>query len=52
MAIKSAAKRKNAKKVNKQALNKLIVKGKKQGSLTYDEINKVFPEDMLSSDQL
>ncbi|MCD4805001.1 MAG: sigma-70 family RNA polymerase sigma factor, partial [Desulfobacterales bacterium] len=49
---KSAAKRKNAKKVNKQALNKLIVKGKKQGSLTYDEINKVFPEDMLSSDQL
>ena len=52
MATKSAAKRKNAKKVNKQALNKLIVKGKKQGSLTYDEINKVFPEDMLSSDQL
>jgi RNA polymerase primary sigma factor len=52
MAIKSAAKRKNAKKINKQALNKLIVKGKKQGSLTYDEINKVFPEDMLSSDQL
>ncbi len=51
MATKSAAKRKNAKKVNKQALNKLIVKGKKQGSLTYDEINKVFPEDMLSSDQ-
>jgi len=29
MAIKSAAKRKNAKKINKQALNKLIVKGKK-----------------------
>jgi RNA polymerase primary sigma factor len=51
MATKSAAKRKNAKKVNKQALNQLIVKGKKQGSLTYDEINKVFPEDMLSSDQ-
>ena len=52
MATKSAAKRKNAKKVNKQALNKLIAKGKKQGSLTYDEINKVFPEDMLSSDQV
>jgi len=51
MATKSAAKRENAKKVNKQALNKLIVKGKKQGSLTYDEINKVFPENMLSSDQ-
>ncbi|MBU4185786.1 MAG: RNA polymerase sigma factor RpoD [Proteobacteria bacterium] len=51
MATKSAAKRKNAKKVNKQELNKLIAKGKKQGSLTYDEINKVFPEDMLSSDQ-
>ncbi|MBC2694162.1 MAG: RNA polymerase sigma factor RpoD [Desulfobacteraceae bacterium] len=51
MATKSAAKRKNAKKFNKQALNKLIVKGKKQGSLTYGEINKVFPEDMLSSDQ-
>ncbi len=51
MATKSAAKRKNAKNINKQALNKLIAKGKKQGSLTYDEINKVFPEDMLSSDQ-
>jgi RNA polymerase primary sigma factor len=51
MATKFAAKRKNANKVNKQALNKLIVKGKKQGSLTYDEINKAFPEDMLSSDQ-
>ena len=51
MVNKSAAKRKNAKKINKQALKELIAKGKKQGSLTYDEINKVFPEDMLSSEQ-
>ena len=50
MATKSAAKRENSKKVNKQALNKLIAKGKEQGSLTYDEINKVFPEEMLSPD--
>ncbi|MDL1963797.1 MAG: RNA polymerase sigma factor RpoD [Deltaproteobacteria bacterium] len=51
MATKSAATQKKIKKISKQALNKLIVKGKKQGSLTYDEINKVFPEDMLSSDK-
>ena len=51
MAIKSVAIQKKVKKISKQALNKLIVKGKKQGSLTYDEINKVFPEDMLSSDK-
>ncbi len=51
MATKSAATQKKVKKISKQALNKLIVKGKKQGSLTYDEINKVFPEEMLSSDK-
>jgi len=51
MATKSVATQKKVKKISKQALNKLIIKGKKQGSLTYDEINKVLPEDMLSSDK-
>jgi len=53
MATKSAAKRKNAKKVkvNKKILKELISKGEKQGSLTYEEINKAFPEEILSSNQ-
>ncbi|MEW5734711.1 MAG: RNA polymerase sigma factor RpoD [Thermodesulfobacteriota bacterium] len=33
-------------------LEELIVKGKKQGYLTYDELNEALPEDMVSSDQI
>jgi RNA polymerase primary sigma factor len=40
------------KKVNKKAIQELLVKGKKQGYLTYDEINELLPEDMLSPDQI
>ena len=40
------------KKVNKKALNELISKGKRQGYLTYAEINQVLPENMLSPEQL
>ncbi|WP_028314369.1 RNA polymerase sigma factor RpoD [Desulfatibacillum aliphaticivorans] len=33
-------------------LQELISKGKKQGYLTYDELNEALPEDMVSSDQI
>jgi RNA polymerase primary sigma factor len=52
MAKKSAVKRKSTKSITKKALDKLISKGKKQGFLTYDEINKVLPDDMLSLEQI
>jgi RNA polymerase primary sigma factor len=34
------------------AVAKLAAHGEKQGFLTYDEINKVLPEEMLSTDQI
>ena len=55
MAKKSPTnKNKNDQKedVDEKLLNQLISKGKKQGCLTYDEINEVLPEEMLSSDQM
>ncbi len=33
-------------------LEELISKGKKQGYLTYDDLNEALPEDMVSSDQI
>ena len=42
-------------KLNKKTLaviGKLMAQGKKQGFLTYDEVNAVLPEDMLSPDQI
>ena len=48
MAKKSANNRKKTKKIPKKTLEKLISKGKKQGFLTFDEINKALPDDMLS----
>jgi len=49
---KAAKKKKQAKPITKKDLKKLISKGKKQGYLTYGEINKVLPEEMLSSEQI
>jgi RNA polymerase primary sigma factor len=46
------AKKPPAKKVDPKAITELLVKGKKQGYLTYDEINEMLPEDMLSPDQI
>jgi RNA polymerase primary sigma factor len=48
MAKKSANNREKTKKVPKKTLEKLISKGKQRGFLTYDEINKALPDDMLS----
>ncbi len=39
-------------KTTMKAIKTLLGKGKKQGYLTYDEINKVLPEDMLSPEQI
>ena len=39
-------------KTTMKAIKTLLGKGKKQGYLTYDEINKLLPEDMLSPEQI
>ncbi len=40
------------KNVVKKSLDKLIALGKKKGYLTYDEVNDVLPEDIVSSDDI
>ncbi len=40
------------KDLDPKALTALISKGKKQGHLTYEEINAALPEEMLSADQI
>ncbi|OIN97249.1 MAG: RNA polymerase sigma factor RpoD [Deltaproteobacteria bacterium CG1_02_45_11] len=52
MTKKLAAKPKNKKTVTKKAFKELISKGKSQGYLTYDEVNEVLPDEMLSLDQI
>ncbi|MBC8394936.1 MAG: hypothetical protein H8E17_20495 [Deltaproteobacteria bacterium] len=52
MAKKSTPKRNKPKNIKKKELKELVSKGKKQGYLTYDDINEVIPEDMLSTEQI
>ncbi len=52
MTEKSAENEEKDIEKTKAALKILIDKGKDQGYLTYDEINEVLPEELLSSDQL
>jgi RNA polymerase primary sigma factor len=52
MAKKAAAKEEKKKEISQKMLEKLISKGKQKGFLTYDEINKALPEDMLSLEQI
>ena len=52
VAKTSPAKKKSTDKTTPKAIKKLMAKGKKQGYLTYDEINQVLPEDLLSPDQI
>ena len=40
------------KKTTPKAIKSLLAKGKKQGYLTYDEINELLPEDMLFPEQI
>ena len=49
---KTDAEQKKLEKVNKKILKSLILKGRKQGCLTYDEINEAFPDNMLSSEKI
>ena len=49
---KTDAEQKKLEKVNKKILKSLILKGRKQGRLTYDEINEAFPDNMLSSEKI
>jgi RNA polymerase primary sigma factor len=44
--------KKNGKQLTEKALKTLITQGKKQGFLTYDEINLALPDEMLSTEQL
>jgi RNA polymerase primary sigma factor len=44
--------KKNSKSISEKAMKTLIAHGKKQGYLTYEEINTALPEEMLTSDQV
>ncbi|MBL7180473.1 MAG: RNA polymerase sigma factor RpoD [Desulfobacterales bacterium] len=52
MAKKSGTKLEATKNITKKSLKDLISKGKKQGYLTYDDINEALPESMLSLKQI
>jgi len=52
MSKKTTSKRKKTENIAKKALKSLITKGKKQGYLTYNEINKALPEIMFSLEQI
>ena len=52
MAKKSGKKQESSKNITKKSLKDLISKGKKQGYLTYDEINEALPDTMLSMEQI
>ena len=49
---KAVSKIKKPKKLTKKAIKDLVSKGKKQGYLTYDEINEVLPDEMLSPEKI
>ena len=52
VARNSAKKKKSTNKTTPKVIKTLLSKGKKQGYLTYDEINEVLPEDLLSPEQI
>ena len=52
VAKKSAANKKSVNKTTPKAIKTLLSRGKKQGFLTYDEINETLPEDLLSPEQI
>jgi len=49
---KAVSKVKKPKKITKKVIKELVSKGREQGYLTYDEINEVLPDEMLSPDQI
>jgi RNA polymerase primary sigma factor len=46
------APKQDKKQITQQAVKNLLSKGKKQGYLTYDEINELLPDDLLTGEQL
>ncbi|MEE4261118.1 MAG: RNA polymerase sigma factor RpoD [Desulfobacteraceae bacterium] len=52
VATKSTKEEKSLSKTTPKVIKSLLTKGKKQGYLTYDEINEALPEDLLSPDQI
>jgi RNA polymerase primary sigma factor len=52
VANKGAYHRKKDRNITLKAIKALVSKGKKQGYLTYDEINEMLPKDMLSVEQI
>ena len=52
MAKMSVNKRRKDKKKSLEFISDLILKGKEKSSLTYDDINRALPEDIISSEQL
>ena len=51
-APKTKAKANKAKNETKRAIKKLLTKGKKQGFLSYNEINELLPAELLSPEQI
>ena len=51
-ALQTKATPSKAKATTLKAIKQLLAKGKKQGFLTYDEINELIPEEMLSPEQI
>ena len=41
-----------ASSINRKALTQLIKKGSEQGYLTYDQINQILPDDVMTPDQI
>ena len=50
--IKESLKRWDADRPQIQDLDKLIALGKEKGQLTYDEVNRILPQDVLSSEEI
>ncbi|MGD9174068.1 MAG: RNA polymerase sigma factor RpoD [Desulfobacterales bacterium] len=52
MTSKTKAEANKAKNETKRAIKKLLTKGKKQGFLSYNEINELLPAELLSPEQI
>ena len=52
VSIKGTDSQEDDGKITPKVIKALVTKGKKQGYLTYDEINEMLPEDMLSVEQI
>ena len=52
ISIKGTHSQEDDGKITPKVIKALVTKGKKQGYLTYDEINEMLPEDMLSVEQI